>query len=80
MSKAGYYAWVQRPPSVRAQEDAALMERVRAVHVASHGTYGAPRVHAELRQGGERHGRKRIARPDRARRGSWARAIVGAGP
>jgi putative transposase len=32
------------------------------VHAGSRETYGAPRVHAELRAGGERHGRKRIAR------------------
>lgn len=62
VSKAGYYAWLQRPPSARAREDAALMERVGSIHAASRGTYGAPRVHAELQSAGERHGRKRIAR------------------
>ena len=62
VSKAGFYAWLQRPPSARSQADAALMERVHSIHAASRGTYGAPRVHAELRQSGERHGRKRIAR------------------
>ena len=62
VSKAGYYAWLRRPPSVRAAADAALLERVRAVHAGSRGTYGAPRVHAALRAAGERHGRKRIAR------------------
>ena len=42
--------------------DAALLKRIRTVHATSRETYGAPRVHAELRAGGERHGRKRIAR------------------
>ena len=42
--------------------DAALLRRVRTVHASSRQTYGAPRVHADLRQRGERHGRKRIAR------------------
>jgi putative transposase len=42
--------------------DATLLKRVRTVHASSRETYGAPRVHAELRAGGERHGRKRIAR------------------
>ena len=62
VSRAGYYAWARRPPSAHAEADAALLERVRAVHVASRAAYGAPRIHAELRTLGERHGRKRIAR------------------
>ena len=62
MSKAGYYAWLRRPPSAHAVADAALLKRVRTVHASSRQTYGAPRVHADLRAGGERHGRKRIAR------------------
>jgi len=62
VSKAGYYAWRHRPPSARAQADAALLKRIRTIHVSSHQTYGAPRVHAELRAEGERHGQKRIAR------------------
>lgn len=62
VSKAGYYAWLHRPPSTRAVADAALLKRIRTVHASSRETYGAPRVYAELRAGGERHGRKRIAR------------------
>jgi putative transposase len=66
VSEAGYYAWRQRPPSARAVADTALLKRVRTIHASSRETYGAPRVHAELRAGGERHGRKRIARLMRA--------------
>jgi putative transposase len=62
VSEAGYHAWRCRPPSARATSDAALLKRARTIHAISRGTYGAPRVHAELRAGGERHGRKRIAR------------------
>ena len=62
VSKAGYYAWLQRPPSAHATADAALLKRVRTVHASSRQTYGAPRVHADLRGHGERHSRKRIAR------------------
>ena len=62
MSKAGYYAWLQRPPSARATADAALLKRIKTVHASSRQTYGAPRVHADLRGHGERHSRKRIAR------------------
>lgn len=62
VSKAGYYAWVHRPPSAHAIADAALLKRVRTVHASSRQTYGVPRVHAELQARGEMHGRKRIAR------------------
>src|SRR5947209_5107107 len=62
VSEGGYYAWLQRPPSAHAQADEALLKRVRTVHATSRQTYGAPRVHAELQAGGEKHGRKRIAR------------------
>lgn len=63
VSPSGYYAWRQRGPSPQAQRDAELSTCIRAIHQASRGTYGAPRVHAELRLGqGIRCGRKRVAR------------------
>src|SRR5580765_5775214 len=67
VSKAGYYAWTRRPPSsARAEADAALLARVRTIHATSRETYGSPRIHAELREAGEHHGRKQIARLMRA--------------
>jgi putative transposase len=66
VSRSGYYAWRSRPPSKRAQEDARLSERICAVHAASHGTYGAPRICAALRAKGARTSRKRVARLMRA--------------
>ena len=62
VSKAGYYAWVHRPPSAHAVADTALLKRVRTVYASSRQTYGAPRVHAEQQGRGEQHGRKRIER------------------
>ena len=62
VSESGYHAWRARPPSAHANEDKMLLKRVRTVHASSRETYGSPRVHAELRADGERHGRKRIAR------------------
>jgi len=62
VSKSGYYAWRQRPPSKRSREDAALTEKIREIHRRSRETYGSPRVHAELRALGTRCGRKRVAR------------------
>jgi putative transposase len=62
VSPSGYYAWLDRPPSARARDDALLLERIRSIHERSRGTYGCPRIHAELTAEGYRVGRKRIAR------------------
>jgi putative transposase len=63
VSRAGYYAWKSRPPSPRAAADQELTEQILKVHQRSRGTYGAPRVHAELRlDHGVHVGRKRVAR------------------
>ena len=51
MSTSGYYAWRSRPPSARAIRHAWLTDRIVEVHQHSRGTYGALRVHAELRLG-----------------------------
>ncbi len=66
VSASGYYAWPSRPASARATADADLTRHIRTIHAGSHGTYGAPRVHAELRADGLSVGRKRIARLMRA--------------
>jgi putative transposase len=62
VSPSGYWAWRTRPPSARARADVALRDRVVAIHTESRGTYGVPRVHAELAADGVRCGRKRVAR------------------
>lgn len=67
VSRAGYYAWHTRPPSARAQQDAVLTATIQQIHATSRGTYGVPRIHAELRQEHQvRCGRKRVARLMRA--------------
>ena len=62
VSASGYYAWRDRPASARATTDLDLTRRIRTIHTASRGTYGAPRVHAEFRADGIAIGKKRIAR------------------
>ena len=57
VSESGYWAWAKRAPSDRALYDAWLTERIRAVHEASKGRYGSPRVHAMLRREGIVSGR-----------------------
>jgi transposase InsO family protein len=62
VSRSGYYAWLKRPPSEREQADHELAQLIRATHQRSRGTYGSPRIHAELRAQGCQVGRKRVAR------------------
>ncbi len=67
VSRSGYYAWSKREPSKRALEDQKLSERIVAIHKRSRGTYGVPRIHAELADDHEIHiGRERISRLMRA--------------
>jgi len=62
VAPSGYYAWSRRGPSPRAQANLVLLEHIRGIHQHSRGTYGAPRVHAELRERKQRVSRKRVAR------------------
>jgi putative transposase len=62
ISASGYYAWSTRPASARARADADLLDRIRAIHARSRGTYGVPRIHAELAAQGIQVSRKRVAR------------------
>ena len=66
VSTSGYYAWRDRGPSARALEDMALTKRIRGYHERSRGTYGMPRIHADLTEEGIHVGRKRVARLMRA--------------
>ena len=63
LSRAVYYDTLTRGPSVRDRVETVLTATIGEVHARSRGTYGAPRVHAELHLGlGVRCGRKRVAR------------------
>jgi putative transposase len=63
VSRSGYYEWATRVPSQRALTDAWLTERIRRIHTAHRGVYGAPRIHADLRLAhGVRVSRKRVER------------------
>ena len=62
VSPSGYYAWLKRPRSAMEKSDAALVERMQAIHKRSRGTYGAPRIQAELADDGVLVSRKRVAR------------------
>jgi transposase InsO family protein len=62
VSRTAYYEWQDGEPSQRERDDAALTAKIRAIHAASDGQYGVPRVLAELRVQGQDVGRKRVAR------------------
>jgi len=63
LSKSGFYAWQDRPMSVRARADIALSARIHEIHRRSRGAYGAPNIHAEWADDhGIRVGCKRVAR------------------
>ena len=66
VSRSGYYAWCKRPAAERVGKDQRLTLEVAAIHAESRGRYGSPRVHAELRERGQRIARKRVARLMRA--------------
>jgi hypothetical protein len=66
VSRSGYYEWLSRPDSPRAQENALLLKHIERIHAESRGTYGSPRVHAELTLGlGLPVNLKRVGRPRR---------------
>ena len=62
VSRSGYYTWLSRHPAARERPDRALRDRIVDIHARSRGTYGAPRVRAELPAEGVAVGRKRMAR------------------
>ena len=61
VSRSAFYAH-RAGPSRREVDDGELTAAITEIHTESGGTYGSPRVHAELADQGHRHGRKRVAR------------------
>jgi putative transposase len=63
VSRSGLYDWVGRVPSARSLRDAEIREIIQWSHERSRGTYGSPRVHADLTmERGVSCRRKRVAR------------------
>jgi putative transposase len=63
VNRTSFHDWERRAPSDRALTDAWLTERIKKIHADSDGTYGARRIHAELRiEHDIRVGRKRVER------------------
>ena len=63
VNRTAYYAWARRPASKREIEDRDLTRKIKEIHAANRGVYGAPRIHAELRIAhGIKVSRKRVER------------------
>jgi putative transposase len=62
VSTSGFYAWVGRTPGPRASANARLLARIREIHEDSLGVIGAPRMHEDLTDEGERVSLNRVAR------------------
>ncbi len=62
VTRGGFYAWLHRPESARAQTDRRLRVAVRAAFERSRRRYGSPRIHRDLRDEDLRVSRKRVVR------------------
>ena len=62
VSTSGFHAWRRRAPSRRTLDNRRLLSRIRALHAASDGVMGMPRMHEDLRYEGETASPNRIAR------------------
>lgn len=62
VTRSGYYAWRQRRPSARSEENQRLLKCIERAHAQSHETYGSPRIQRTLCAQGVRVGRNRVAR------------------
>ena len=62
VSPSGFYDFTGRPPSRREVSDRELTQRIVQIWESSRGTYGSPRIFAELCFEGHRISRKRVAR------------------
>jgi len=62
VTRQGYYAYVNRPPSPRVRAEVELCDAIRDVFAASGETYGSPRVLRDLRTAGFRVSKRRVER------------------
>jgi transposase InsO family protein len=62
VSRSGYYDFLEDEQSSRDKENQRLLGKIKLIHESSFQTYGSPRIHAELKAGGEACSRRRVAR------------------
>ena len=61
VSRSGYYDWIDRPVSKRTKRHRDLTVKIRQAHIASRRIYGAPRIHGDLTDEGDRVGKNTVA-------------------
>ena len=61
VSRSGYYAWLSRPRSRRAEENIRLDVEIKSVYERSQGRYGSVKITRELLKRGKKYGRNRVA-------------------
>jgi putative transposase len=62
VSRGGFYDWLNRAPSARSKANTALLQAIEEAHATSDGTYGSPRVQAEVEESGPPASLNRVAR------------------
>lgn len=62
VSRSGYYQFLHAIPSQREKEDERLLTKIKSIHQESRGTYGSPRIFAQLHEEGELCSRKRVSK------------------
>ncbi len=67
VGRSGFYAWLRRAPSARTQADAVLQGQIDRAFLGSRGTYGSPRIRAQLNAEGVQVSKRRVARLMRRR-------------
>ena len=61
VSRSGDYEFLKAEKSIRAKENERLKAKLKDIHEMYRGTYGSPRIHAEIKKQGEKCSRRRMA-------------------
>lgn len=62
VSESGYYRWLSRKPSKRAEEDVILIEEIAEIFYASHRVFGSRKITSIMRSRGRVINHKRVER------------------
>ena len=62
VSESGYYRWLSRKPSKRAEEDLVLIEEIAEIFYASHRVFGSRKITSIMRSRGRLINHKRVER------------------
>jgi putative transposase len=66
VSTSGFYDWLERPASLRQENNLRILGKIRYFHARSRCIYGSPKLHKDLIDDGEIFSVNRVARLMRA--------------